>query len=432
MILLLFSCKPAEDIVATRVTANDAGEDGSLDSTTDSATDSMADSSSDVENDTSDGEVDECTKKGPEIPVGDNSLSDTQCASGTPSLAFEHALCICRGYSASEQLITDSYDSSTGEMVFDKSNASVGINAEIGVEKDPNEPGFTLDIGGSLQTTQITSASPLTPPFTTIVAGDLLVKGKILGRSAALLVSGAASVGDDIEIDVFSVAKDLTVPEGIAILVPPETYDVGGEIRAPVQWRPPCGCAESDIVDISSLVEQHREDNDNDMLAEPLSDLEDFPGPLTRELPCGHFFLDRMRMTGTGLLTLVIKGRVALYVSGQVSFEGPVQIKLEKGAELNLFLAGMLGVIQGDLTFGTASIDSRVRLYIGGTKIELKGKKNLFSGHIYAPHAELTLEPDTETEVFGSVFIDRLAQSGGRLTIHRDTNPIESGRSCAE
>jgi hypothetical protein len=359
-----------------------------------------------------------CQERGPRLRAGDDALGSNDCGETSSSRAFRHALCVCTDYSAGSRLTTDGFDSSSSDMSPISGGGSIGVDGDIGANGNLIEIGGSLTVAGENGVT-LSSGGELR------VGQDLEVQGAILGDQASVSVEGDARVGGDVRLGNLSVGKALRMPANTEFRVS-ENAQISEEKEEPVQVVAPCGCEVKDLFDIASLVQARANDNDNSLLDFDIVELENYTGPITRQLPCGRFYV--RRLSGTGRLILSITGRAALYVAEHVDFQDPVVVELDSNAEFDLYLASSM-VARGDLTFGSKDNPSRARLFIGGSgTLELQGK-NLFCGQVYAPRAELVTTG--ETEVFGSVFVRRLAPSS-QLTIHYDQNPLESGHVCNE
>ena len=84
-------------------------------------------------------------------------------------------------------------------------------------------------------------------------------------------------------------------------------------------------------------------------------------------------------------------------------------------------------VADAALSLGDALAPARVRLYVGGDGTIQLGGGGTFAGNLYAPRAELVTAGDTE--VFGALFVRRVAASGP-LTVHYDTGVLRAGDDC--
>lgn len=344
-------------------------------------------------------------------------VGDTVC-SQSGARYFRHALCVCENYSVNSldnvsgpQLKTDSFDSSSGDLTPRCSEGSVGINNKLSVNGElelqvcgslfvagTNDPGIWLSNGAKLSTGK-----------------DLDVQAAVRGGEAAVVVAANAQVGGDIQLGSLTVMGTLTTPGAVD-----PSYNIGGTIPVRVPVSAPCACNAQDLGKaISSLVADHASEQQR------AGGLGNYADGRTESFSCGKYYLPDL--SGSGTLKIEITGRVALYVAAQmVNFNGPVIVELKgTGAELDLFLAGSL-VAYKSVTFGSATDAGRVRLYVGGSVVNLFEGEHLFAGHIYAPNATLTLKGPTE--VFGSVFVKEVSPSNA-IKIHYDSNSRYAGGS---
>lgn len=408
------------DIVATRVQGGSvigdaaSGADTGVDAAADAGQDAAADAGRDAA-------APGCDERGPRQRVGDNSLTGTVCTNGTPVRAFLHALCVCENFAAGNNLLTDAVDSSSAAFPAARAGGSVGVNGEV------RNSNFYLHVGGSLTVAGplgVTIAPTVSPAADLQVGGDLLIGGGLQGPGSGVAVGGDAGVAGRVILQDLEVGGRLSVPEGFEINVS-GAEQVGSLVREPVQVQPPCGCEQADLADIAALVSARENDNDNELLEFDIAELGSYQGPVTRELPCGRFYL--RRLSGQGSLELVVSGRAALYVSDHANLDGPFSVQLRPGAGLDLFFANSL-VAADTLQLGSRDAPERVRLYIGGGgTVDLNGQ-SLVAGYLYAPRAVLVNQE--HLEVFGSVFVQRVSGPGG-LTVHQDINPLEAGEPCS-
>jgi hypothetical protein len=403
---LSVACQDAErvDIVALRI-LDASGADAKSEA-------SAADSEPlDANNEASGNDADICGTAGPSEGI---RVGDTLCSQGGARY-FQHALCVCDGYSVNEnlsgpQLVTDVFNSSLGDPDKRSSGGSVGINNLLSVT-GPLE----LKVGGSLIVARTAD------PGIWLASGAKLTVGQNLEvqtavRGAEVIVEGDARVGGEIRLASLTVNGTLTTPLELS-----SPYNiVGGTKQAPVSVTAPCECnSQPDIGNISLLVAQHASD------PKRTGGLGNYEDGRIESFSCGRYYLPEL--SGSGKLTLKIAGRVALYVAASVAnLAGTVLVELDPGAELDLFFAGDL-VTNGRFTFGSKNGAGRARLYVGGTTLNLNGE-NFLAGYIFAPNANFVFTG--QTEVFGSVFVKKVDPTNN-LIIHYDSNPIVAGNGSA-
>lgn len=351
-----------------------------------------------------------CAGKGPPILVGDDGKQI--CAGALAATTFRFGLCTCDGYVSSGKLTTDGFDSTKGAYVPGQNDGSVGTNAGLNASNE-------LSIGGSLW---VSSKSGITVSSNVTVGGDLQCGGPYN-------TSQNLKVGDDASVNGTIIAKDLTVvdlltqPAG-ALLNASGTKTIGATKEAPVDVPDPCDCSPDLLVDIAGFVKARQNDNDNASVPLAKDATTNLNADKTIDLPCGRYYLDQL--TGAGRVTFNAKGRVALFLGGNVSTSEGFAVTLEPGAELDLFIAGNV-VSSATINLGDPAHPANVRVYVGGAgTISLSGG-GIFTGNVYAPKAEIVLAANTE--FFGSVFARRVSTSGD-VTIHYDTAILKAGKDC--
>jgi hypothetical protein len=252
------------------------------------------------------------------------------------------------------------------------------------------------------------------------VEGSLRAGGMTTG-SARFRAGKDLYVGGGVSLDRLYVGGLVRLPEGAPYDVR-DTETVGGIVREPVDVEAPCDCEPTRLLDVASVVSEYRDDNDDARAGIDPGELGD--GDARRlELDCGRYYFDRV---GGGSLELVIRGRVAIFVDSDLSLTGPFVVRLEDGGELDLFVSG--NVVGTDTwTVGDPARPSRLRVYVGGSGTVDLGAGGEIAANLYAPRAELVLPG--ALEVFGSVFVRRLAASGP-LSVHYDEAILEVGDAC--
>jgi hypothetical protein len=156
------------------------------------------------------------------------------------------------------------------------------------------------------------------------------------------------------------------------------------------------------------------------------------PAALTRldfarrvELPCGRYYLDEI--SGIGDVHLVITGRTALFVGGDVSTIGHLDIELGLKGELDLFIAGDLTQV-GYGQFGDVDRPSGVRVYVGGDgDLFFRGYQPV-GANIYAPRSHLHSDGFIDTK--GSLFV-RSLYDNGYLKVNYDRDILDQGNDDA-
>jgi hypothetical protein len=343
-----------------------------------------------------------CAGHGP-IP-----LPGTDQCTGDLAHLFRFAACACRSLDVSGKLTTDAFDSSADAGPGSLEVASIAANGATSTFAHTSVGGSVWAGGQSLAS----GAPAVTLQGDGTIAHDVQAGGP-------LQVGGIYQVGGDVFVN-----GDVTIQSGSLSVVgkvhqPAGTSATGvtaggGVVNGPVQVQPPCDC--SNPIDVASLVAGRKTANDDAAIALATTALDQPAG--TVALPCGQFWVDGI--TG-GAASLQIDGRVALYVGGDVSVSGGLQIALAPGAELDLFVAGNVS-IQGTSSFGDVNAPARVRVYVGGTSFTLSADATV-GANVYAPNAVLQLA--SSFQMWGAVFASDL-QFSGDFTIHYDTSVLQT------
>jgi hypothetical protein len=350
-----------------------------------------------------------CAGKGPPIVVGDNGKA--VCTGAIAATTFRFGLCTCEGYVSSGKLTTDAFNSANGPYQPGQEDGAVGTNTGLNASD-------VFTIGGSLW---VAGSSGIATAANVSIGGELRCGGDYVGSDLG--------VGDDAFVNGKLIGKNVTIegtlqqPAGADLLVS-GTKNIKATKAGPVTVEPPCDCRPDQLVDIAGFVKGKKNDNDNASISLTASALTNVADDQTIELPCGRYYLDQM--TGAGRITFHAKGRVALFIGGDISLSKGFAITVDDGAELDLFVGGNVNSAS-TINLGDTSHPAAVRIYVGGTgTINLSGG-GVFTGNLYAPKAELVLAADTE--FYGAVFARRVA-SAGDVTLHYDTAILNAGKDC--
>ncbi len=356
-----------------------------------------------------------CEGEGPPVLVGDGAGGTDICTGEIAEATFRYAICTCSEYSSSTSLVVDSFDSSLGPFVSGEPGGSLGTNARIA----SNGP---MTVGGDVVAAG--AAGIMVSP--TLEVGGNLEDGGLLGaETATVSVAGDARVAGDITLAAMTVAGTLTVPSGASVAVT-DPSGISETVRAPVSVEPPCACDVEDLLDVAGYVEAHRYANHNSDIGLDATLLDDFTGDTLLELPCGLFFLDRIR--GDGDLTITVDGRTALFVAQGIDLEAGMTVVVEPGGELDLFVSGNV-TAWDSVSLGSAAAPSKVRFYVGGVGSLSFSGAGTFGGNLYAPLVDVSLSGGAD--LYGSMFVNRLVSSAP-VEAHYDRAVLEAGQDCPE
>jgi len=362
-----------------------------------------------------------CAGGGPAIIVGDgitvgegDGTDDDVCSGAIARRTFRFALCLCEDYQTSTPLTTDSFSSSAGPYnpAAPGKLGSVGVNSDVVSNAD-------IDVHGSLWAGRVGAQVGKR----LAVSGDMMYAGGISGGGSVVVGNDATVLGSIALGGELTVGGQLVMPAGTTVSANPQNATVTTG-NPPVNQ--PCACGSDDLVDIKGFIEPHRDVNDNAAINLSRSALAGFTGKVELALPCGTYYLDTVDGNTDAELTLRAKGRVVLFVNGDMNLKGPLHVVLDPDAELDLFVGGLLQSI-GPIDFGDPTRPSKARLYIGGSgTINLSGN-SVLAGNLYAPLARLALSGGVE--LFGSLFLNTLTQAAP-VTVHYDTDVLTADQGC--
>ena len=334
-------------------------------------------------------------------------------APGSCTAAFDNAICSCTDVRAAGYVRVASRD------LFEPAG-NLAANSRIEVD------GFA-HVGGDV----IAAGPESLGFFGALHTGGNLVAGGNVSTHELDFIAGAVDVGGDARVagdflllGAASIAGDLRQPAGKAR---PIVMAVGGDIvDGPVTVEPPCPCEPDEIIDIETPIAEALLANDNDLLVPPLrpDELTNVVGVATRTLPCGVYYLDEI--SGTGVISVHIAGRVVLLVGGDVDTIGVLHLSFAPDAELDLFIGGDLLSIGAD-AIGNPLRPGSTRTYVAGSgDIRLTGA-SVFAGNVYAPRAHI--HGTGATAVQGSLF-GRSIHIPGALDVTYDPSVV--GDQCEE
>jgi hypothetical protein len=324
------------------------------------------------------------------IPACSSDTATDQATGGSctapPANPFVASLCSCTDVRVAGYL-------STSSDPANPTAGGVGANGGLFLE------GYART-SGSLK---VAGAQPLGFYGYLQTGGDLAANGPVemvkTGFDAGYLsVDGSASVAGDISLLGYAkIGGDLTQPAGSKT---PVVLDVGGARHvASVEVAPPCACDPGQVLDIAGMIAGARAQNDNAAIGLAMGALSDVIGVRELILPDGEFYVDSIG--GIGVLEVHVTGRSALFVGGDVNSTGLLNVKIDPGGELDLYIGGDLRSI-GAGVLGPLDRPGVSRVYVAGSgDITLVGATG-FAGNVYAPHA--AIRGIGATVVRGSLF----------------------------
>lgn len=310
----------------------------------------------------------------------------SSCTGDLARKYFRFAACSCTELAVQGNIRTTTTNSSNPRA--NDEGASIAGNETLIIQ------GTGL-IGGSVYGAGIKAdalATPLVLDGSTTVnrdawaGGNLLVRGNHTVKGDAFVEGAILGSGFNLKGTLYSASGQ------------PHPGSAGG-VAGKVDIPPPCDCTKK--LDIPAVVAPFKTVNDNASIGLADDALED-GGELT--LPCGRYHLTKIE----GSTTLNLKGRVAIFVDGNIAIDGGLKVNLDPGAELDLFVVGELA-LKGTAELGSLASPAKVRVY-ANKNFALQGDAKI-GGNIYAPNANIALQ--SNFQMAGSMFANRMAFQGG-------------------
>ena len=332
-----------------------------------------------------------CQGAGPAI-----ALPDGTCTGDVGKKTFLFAVCACSSMGISGTMRTDSVDSALGKSAGN--GASIGVTGALDTESD-------LTLQGSVYAAGVGAVTAATFKRAGTITRDLRAGGPVRVDQAFRVDGDLYAASDVGGAGALTCGGKAHVAPGHAA---PNVTATGGTVTEAVSVAPPCDC--SNPLDVAGLVSAFASRNDDAALGITSTTLVSAPAaPLV--LPCGRYYFDAI---GGGHVALQLAGRTAIFVAGNVSVTGLLQVTLAPSAELDLFIAGDLTL--ADAALGSTLAAARVRVYVGGANVQIAGRAKLGT-NLYAPRADVAIASDYEMS--GALFVKSLALSGN-FTIHYD------------
>ena len=383
--------------------AEDSGDDGAGDDNT-------------GDDGASDGDAD----NGASISVQADQDGDQEtCSDDLAEDIFRFSLCSCYDAVSMGVLTTGSFDSlidrfTLSDLDFDDFGAAVGVNHDLSV------PGV-LSVGGSAF---LAGPNGVALPGLTTVQGDLKVDGNVSFAGVLNVARDLVAGKDFVNFGDGNIVRDLYL--GGIMALPFLTVPGGSIISESVEVPPPCACDPEDILDIAGIVEDARNDNQNDVIAIHENSLLAIVGYRDLELPPGRYYFTNI--AGAGKLTLKVTGHTALFIEGDMLLAGDLEIETDDDATLDVFIAGDFQ-IAGANDFGSIARPAAVRFYVAGSNDVTLTGYTAFVGNLYAPNANVILTG--ASYIFGAIFAGNFLAMGD-TGIYYDRSINQSGDDCED
>jgi hypothetical protein len=164
---------------------------------------------------------------------------------------------------------------------------------------------------------------------------------------------------------------------------------------------PKCDCDPTHYLDIAALIAASSRENDNARAQLTATTLSGLSSGRSLSLDCGRYYFDRA--TGRGLLQIEARGRVAIFIAGDLSLDDGLTLTLQNGASAEIYVGGNVRVV-GRLELSTSNDGNRVLLVVNGTGT-INLTSGIIDGTIYAPRSEIVTRGPLE--IHGSMFVRR-------------------------
>lgn len=343
---------------------------------------------------------------GPIISI-DTGEPKKPCSGDLAATSFTWALCSCTDAAFTGKILVDGFDSTKGPYKPGELGAGVGANGRVRASSES-------DVFGQLWAASTTAG--ISTSSASIVHHDLRSGGPLAVSEMAAqrdaYVSGAIS-------GKLTVTNTLHISPGMAKGA--ATWGVLDD-KAAVTVPSPCAC--STKIPVGAIVAARKTSNDNAAVGLDAEVLSKPTHPDRIDLPCGHYYLKGFALTTAA--AIVVHGRTAIYVDGDIDAGGSLSISLDPKGELDLFVSGTIRA-SSNLRIGSPNAPALTRVYVGGTA-DLEVKSNLLvAGNLWAGNAKVIW--NSETDFFGSIFAGNF-ESKSLLQIHYDRAVVKKGDDC--
>jgi hypothetical protein len=385
---------------------------------------------------------DKCVGGGPPIfvPTG----GEDTCTGNLGSVSFTFAMCSKTDIqNLTQNLTTDAFNSAQGPYVPGGLGGSIGVNGFY-------ENNKTTVIGGDLF---VRGASGFTPAGNTTIRQRMLVYHNFVVNKL-LTVSEPDDDSDPADVIDTYIGGTITSAGGQPQA---RVHDlvVGTSNCAAMTAMNPLGLPATLIYDAPCIQNKAAVDA---FFVNPTCSLEDIPvGSIVQhfsttatndneligldpnalnntnaqrlELPCGYYYLNAI--AGSAPMTIVVHGRTALFIGGNVDLSNELYIDLEPGATLDVFIAGYLNTSQS-MTLGNPNYPRLSRFYIGGVNstgesLKLSGGSTFLNGVFWAGHGDI--RASNSLEMFGALFANSFHLQG-EVKVHYDEGVVQNGEEC--
>jgi Stigma-specific protein, Stig1 len=351
-----------------------------------------------------------CVGGGPPIVVTDGDAGAT-CTGAIAQTLFTWALCSCTNVTVSQTFLTDAYNSAQGpyQAPPHQLGGGVGLNGMM-----------TVSNGADIYGTLWASSSSGTTASTPLDVYQDLHSGGSIGTSTSISIADDAYVNGNIGGKV-SIGATLYQPSTDTRA---SNVTFGTLVTAPVTVPQPC-CGPADQVPVAGIVAGAAASNDDATSGFTDTVLASGSTLQRLDLPCGNYYFTEIKPQHA--LTIVAHGHTAIYVQGDISSSNPIEVTLDPGMTLDVFIAGTLNVSQV-VTLGNPNYPALMRVYVGTTGTVVFSQVAHIAADFYAMYAHPVSWSQVAT-VFGSVYVGDFI--GSQVTsIHYDRAALSAGESC--
>lgn len=342
---------------------------------------------------------------GPVISI--DTGTKAPCAGDLASTTFTWAVCSCSDLLFTGRVLVDGFDSSKGPYKPGELGAGVGANGGVRATSEATVFG---QLWAASTTAGIESSSAGTVHHDLRCGGPAKVSEMAARRDA--WVSG--SITGKLAVD-----KTLHISPGAS-----KGASTWGTLddKAVVTVAPPCSCTPK--IPVAAIVAARKSSNDNAAVGLAPDVLAKAGHPDRIDLPCGHYYLTGFKLSTAA--AIVVHGRTAIYVDGDIEAGGNLAITLDPKSELDLFVSGTIRA-SSNLRIGSTNAPALTRVYVGGTSPLVVSSTLLIAGNLWAGNAKVIWE--SETEFFGAIFAGDF-ESKSLLQLHYDRAVVKKGDDC--
>lgn len=406
----------------------------------------------------------------PDCPVPPSQ----SCTGDLAAISFRYALCSCDAPRIQQSLFADGFNSFTGpyDPHCENGAACTVPGSDNGqCVSDANGDGHTTcadDKGAGVGANDLFTSSHLTTVWGTLWLSSGVSQAYSLPPATVeqeLHIGGSLSGGPVRVRDDAYVSGNITATGSIDGTLYQSSGTTSGMTAStidraanPLVVPEACDCSPAKRINVPAIVNAHAclpqgsggcsgaaccsasNNNNADITLNPTM-LVLGNTDIRVDLPCGNYYFTNIVAGANATVSIVVHGRTAIYVEGDIDIPKILNITLTDSAELDIFVKG--GICNNDtINVGSPSYPSRVRFYAGGGDLLSGGSgttcaqnsaramalKNIVgAANLYAPFGEIYM-PQTFT-LYGSVFAGgvEIVQPS---TFHYDTGIVNAGQSC--